>query len=224
MAPPDHLRRGEGVKCCSETQVLQPARQTRATFPSQNKTIFAVGSVATKALHRVSLSPPPPPPLATDGEDGTAIAEGLRQQERRMGAMRAADGRAPHSPNPVSARQSLHAVLSAAISRRVKGKEARCRIHARRCSQPRPSVTKASLLQHWRAVGTQMQPQSARWACSHHMAAMTKAAKALQVLREPLLNEFSREMRPCIQITSPLPLRSSRQLSKTEPRWNYDLL
>lgn len=49
---------GKGVKCCSETQVLQPARQTQATFPSQNKTMFAVGSVATKALHRVSLSLP----------------------------------------------------------------------------------------------------------------------------------------------------------------------
>lgn len=36
-----------------------------------------------------------------------------------------------------------------------------------------------------------MQPHSARWACRHHMAAMTEAARAFRVLREPLLNEFS---------------------------------
>lgn len=38
--------------------------------------------------------------------------------------------------------------------------------------------------------GTQMQSHSARRACRNHMAAMTKAAKALQVLREAVLNEF----------------------------------
>lgn len=74
-------------------------------------------------------------------------AEGLRQQKRRMEEMRAADGRSPRSPSPASVRQSLHGVLSAAVSRRVNGKEAKSRIHDRRSSQPRPSVTKASLLQ-----------------------------------------------------------------------------
>lgn len=35
-----------------------------------------------------------------------------------------------------------------------------------------------------------MQPHSARWACRNHMAAMTKAAKGFQVLRETVLIEF----------------------------------
>lgn len=68
-------------------------------------------------------------------------------------------------------------VSSAAISRRTKGREAKSRIHDCRSSQPRPSVTKASLLQRG-VLGTQMQPHSARRACTNHRAAMTKAAKA----------------------------------------------
>lgn len=161
-------------------------------LPSQNKTIFAVGSVATKAFHRVSLPPPPsppPPPLATDGENVIPIAEGLRPQKRRMEEVRAADGRSPRSPNPVTVRQSVHSVSSAAISRRMKGREAKSRVHDCRSSQPRPPVTKASLLQRG-VVGTQMQPHSARWACTNHGAAMTKAARAFQVLQEAVLRVF----------------------------------
>lgn len=35
-----------------------------------------------------------------------------------------------------------------------------------------------------------MQPHIVRWAQRNHMAAMTKAAKAFQILQETVLNEF----------------------------------
>lgn len=202
MAPPDHLRRGEGVKCCSETQVLQPARQTRATFPSQNKTIFAVGSVATKALHRVSLSPPASP----TGHR----RRGWNSDRRGAPATRTQDGSDAGGRWSSSSLPEPSFCASITPCCLIGGDLASCEREGGAMPNPCPSLLAAASFCHQGIAApalegcwNKMQPQSARWACSHHMAAMTKAAKALQVLREPLLNEFSREMRPCIQITSP---------------------
>lgn len=127
-----------------------PHVKHKPRFLIKNKTIFAaLGQRCHKAFHRVSLrlSPrPPTPPLATEGENIIPTAEGLRQQKRRMEEMQAADGRSPRSKNPDTVRQSLHSVLSAGVSRRMKGEKAKSWIHDCRSSQPRPSVTKTSLV------------------------------------------------------------------------------
>lgn len=149
MAPLDHLRRRErremlqwDTSFAARTSNIKP----RFSLPKKNpQNNICGGQRCHKAFHRVSLSLSPPPPLATDGENIIPIAEGLRQQKRRMEEMRAVDGRSPHSPSPDTGRQSLHGVWSAAISGRMK--EEKSRIHDCRSSQPRPSVTKASLLE-----------------------------------------------------------------------------
>lgn len=60
-----------------------------------------------------------------------------------------------------------------------------------------------------------MQPHSARWACAHHMAAMTKAAKAFRELRGSLLGHFPRKRVPRIPITGSATRRSRIGLQLT---------
>lgn len=64
-----------------------PLAKQKPRFIPNNKTAFGIGSRnANTPPSAAALSPPPP--LATDGEGKTPIAKGLRQQKRRIGALR----------------------------------------------------------------------------------------------------------------------------------------